>query len=395
MHIWIPRKFLAITNMKIEKIRVPLFQPEITKEDKKEIIKVLDSPILSDGPRLKEFESSFAKYLDTKYAVGLSSATAALQLSLQCLGIGKGDEVIVPDVTFVATANSVVLAGARPVFADIDPSLNILVDSLKKLITKKTKCIIVVHFAGQPANMNEIKKIANKNKIKIIEDCAHAIGAKYLGKYVGTFGDTGCFSFFATKNMTTLEGGMLVTNSKKIFGKAKELRSHGITKSVVERYKTNKPWLYDVPFPGYNFKLDELRSTIGLSQLRRIDKINLRRRKIAQYYNKKLKNIKGIELVNQDSPNHVYYLYIIRITKGFGLSRDEVYRKLKQKGIQTTVHYRPLHQFSQFRNYKKNNIELSNSLLAYSECLSLPMFTTITKNQQDCVVKQLVELSSR
>ena len=373
-----------------KKTSMPLFQPDITDADKKSILASLGSPIISDGPKLREFESKFAKFMKTKYAVGVSSATAALHLSLTSLGIGKGDEVIVPDYTFVATANAVALTNAKPICADIDSSLNISIDSLKQNITKKTKGIIVVHFAGQPCQINRIQKIAKEYDLKIIEDCAHAVGSRYNKKYVGTFGDAGCFSFFATKNMTTIEGGMIITNSKQLAEKSRALRAHGITKSVGLRHKTTKPWDYDVPFPGYNYKLDEIRSSLGLSQLKRMKEIISKRRKAAKYYDTKLKGVKGIEVVNQkNNKNHVYHLYIIRIKKEFGKSRDKVHLKLKEKGIQTTVHYKPIHRFSQFYQDKLNDSKFPNSVSAYKECLSLPMFTTISKKQQDYVIKEL------
>ena len=375
-----------------QKLKVPLFYPWINNSDKKVILDCLNSPILSGGPKLHEFETTFAKFVGARYAVGVSSATAALHLSLLSLGIGKGDEVIIPNMTFVATANTVALTGAKPICVDIDSTLNISINSIEKKISKKTKCILPVHFAGFPCKMDYIKKIAKKNNLKIIEDCAHAVGAFYKKKHVGTFGDAGCFSFFATKNVTAIEGGMIITNSKKIANTVSLLRNHGINKTLSQRYHSS-PWLYDVIAPGFNYKIDELRCALGISQLKRIKEITSRRRKAARYYTKKLEKINGIEVVNsKNNKEHVYHIYIIRIKKKFGISRDEVYTKLKERGIQTTMHYSPIHHFSYIKKTGVKDKDFPNTMSAARECLTLPLFPTITRKQQDYVIANMLNL---
>ena len=232
-----------VNNSFNKKIKVPFFEPLITNEDKKQVNKALDAPFLTDGPKLIQFEKEFSKFCGSKYAIGVSNATSALHLSLVCSGINKNDEVIIPNLTFVATASSVLHSGATPVLADIEnDTLNISIESIKKNITKKTKAIIPVHFAGMPCNMNEIIKIAKKNNLKIIEDCAHGIGSKINKKHVGTFGAAGCFSFYPTKNITTIEGGMVITNSKKLAEDICKKRNHGITRTLQNRYSKGKPW---------------------------------------------------------------------------------------------------------------------------------------------------------
>ena len=197
--------------------KIPFFTPEISSSDKQKILKILDSKILTNGPAVEKFENSFKKFTSCKNAIGVSNGTSALHLSLMALGIGKTDEVIVPNLTFLATANSILMTGATPVIADVSLSdYNIDVNSLEKSITKKTKAIIPVHFAGKACKMDTIVKIAKKNNLKIIEDCAHAIGTKFKKRHVGTFGQAGCFSFYPTKNITTLEGGMIITNSEQM-----------------------------------------------------------------------------------------------------------------------------------------------------------------------------------
>jgi len=374
-------------------MNVPLFVPWISNDDLKSVNTALQSSQLTDGPILRKFESQFSKLTKSKFAVGVSNGTEALHLSLIALGIGKGDEVIIPDMTFIATSNAVTFTGAKPVLADIDSSLNISIDSIQKNITKKTKAIIPVHFAGFPCNMKKIKEIAKKNNLKIVEDCAHAIGTNYNKKHVGTFGDTGCFSFYPTKNITTIEGGIIITNSKIIAKKLQSLRNHGLSRTLLQRNKKSVPWEYDIQVPGYNFRLDEIRSTLGISQLKRLKLMNKKRKNAANYYSQKLKNIVGIEIPNlSESKNHVYHLYVIRITSEFGLSRNLVHEKLFKKRIHTTVHYKPLHTFSYFKNSLPKNKKFPNSSKTFNECLSLPLYPNITRIQQDYVIDNLLKL---
>lgn len=373
----------------IGSVIVPLSKPWISKNDKAMILKSLENPQLTDGPILRQFEKKFSKVTKSKFAIGVSNGTQAIQLSLVSLGIGKGDEVIVPDLTFIATANAVISCGATPIFADVDTSLNISVNSLKQKISKKTKAIIPVHFAGMSCNMNEIMKIAKKHTLYVIEDCAHSFGTFYEKKHVGTFGNTGCFSFYPTKNITTIEGGIIITHNKKLAEKLYSLRNHGLNKNLLQRDKNTKPWNYDVLIPGHNFRLDEIRSSLGLSQLNRFEIIKSKRVLAAKYYNKKLKKINGIEIVNLNKENyHSYHLYIIRIKNNFSISRDKLHLELFKKGIRTTVHYKPLHMFSYFKQ-SSDSKNFPNSITAFNECLSIPLFPTITRKQQDYVIENI------
>ncbi len=372
-------------------MKVPLSKPWISKNDKSMIMRCLDNSQLTDGPILRKFESKFSKITKSEFAIGVSNGTQALQLSLVGLGIGKGDEVIIPDFTFIATANAVISTGAKPILVDVDTSLNISIDSLKQKLSKKTKAIIPVHFAGLSCNMNEITKITKKHNLSLVEDCAHAFGTYFRKEHVGTFGDAGCFSFYPTKNITTVEGGMIITNSKKLAEKLYSLRNHGLNKNLIQRDNNTKPWNYDVLNPGYNFRLDEIRSSLGLSQLSRFNVIKSKRISAALYYNRKLKNISGIDIVNLPYEKfHAYHLYIIRITKDFSISRDELHLQLFKKGIRTTVHYKPIHTFSYFKQ-KLNSKKFPNSINAFNECLSIPLFPTITRNQQDYVIKNILK----
>ena len=371
-------------------IKVPFIIPEITKNDKNAVLNALNSRLLTDGPKLRKFESIFAKFTGAKFAIGVSNGTAALHLSLKALGIGKGSEVIIPDITFVATASSVLLTGATPVLADVDENLNILIPSIKKSITSRTKAIIPVHFAGKSCKINEITSIARKNRISIIEDCAHAIGARVNSKHVGIFGQAGCFSFYPTKNFTTIEGGMVVTNSKNIADFVRYARNHGITKTLTSRFSSGKPWDYDIKNSGYNYRLDEIRASLGINQIKRVKKMNLLRKKAADYYNKKLEDIEGVIVPGKSiGVEHVHHLYVIRITRKYGITRDMLFQKLLKIGIRTSVHYKPLHMFTIFKKMARVIDSLSNSVHAYSQILSLPLYPSISKKQQDMVINNI------
>ena len=371
-----------------KKIRVPFFQPYITYSDKIAVRDALNATLLTDGPTLKKFENNFSIFTKAKFGIGVSNATSALHLSLKALGIGKGDEVIVPDMTFVATANSVLLSGATPVLADIDNDLNLSVESIEQSLTKKTKAILPVHFAGKACDIKKMKKIADSHGLGLIEDCSHAIGTKLNNQHVGTFGDSGCFSFYPTKNITTLEGGMVITQSQKIAEYVRSLRNHGITKSLLQRYSKGSPWDYDVVEPGYNYRLDEVRSALGLNQLTQITKLNVMRKKAFEYYNRKLRNEKGIitpELPKNEE--HACHLYIIKIQKEYGASRDYLFKKLLSLGIRTSVHYKPLHRFTVLKKRGKIVDSIKNAENAYHQIISLPLYPSITKKEQDYVIE--------
>ena len=263
-------------------IRVPFFEPYLDAQDKNEIKRALSFKYLTNGPKLEEFENKFKKFTNAKFAIGVSNATSALHLSLKSLDIKKGDEVIVPNLTFVATANSVLATGATPVIVDIDEkTLNISSKSILKNLSKNTKAIIPVHFAGRSCDMKTILKIPKKHSVKIIEDCAHGIGTFFDKKHVGNFGDVGCFSFYPTKNITTVEGGMIITNNKKIANFVKLSRNHGISRSLLDRYSSGLPWEYDVENVeetiddvisiGYPYRLVNKNDKDLIKQLKEID----------------------------------------------------------------------------------------------------------------------------
>jgi dTDP-4-amino-4,6-dideoxygalactose transaminase len=312
-------------------------------------------------------------------------------LSLKALGIKKNDEVIIPDLTFAATANSVLQTGAIPVLADInEETLNISAGSIIKNISRKTKAIIPVHLAGTPCDMQKIMRIARSHSLKVIEDCAHGIGTSYNKKHVGNFGNAGCFSFYPTKNLTTIEGGMVITNDEKIADFIQLARNHGMSRSLMSRYSSGKPWEYDIKDIGYNYRLDEIRSTLGISQLQKLTILNKKRLTAFLYYNKGLKNIPGLIVPNEKNfRDNSCHLYIIRITADAKISRDKLFYSLQKKGIGSSVHYKPLHEFTLFRKKGISRGSLSISKRIYKEILSLPMYPQLPRSSQDYIIKSI------
>ena len=376
--------------MSVEK--VPFFIPWITDEDKKAVLDALTSRWLTGGPRAKEFEKMFACYIGTNHAIAVNSCTAALHLAMRASNIGPGDEVIVPVFTFAATANAPLFVGAKPVFADIDEkTFNISPKDIQNKITKKTKAIIVVHYGGQPCDMKEIMQIAKRHNLHVVEDCAHSLGAEYMGQKTGSIGTIGCFSFYPTKIITTLEGGMATTNDEQIAKQIQILREHGMTRGAFNREKT-ATWYYDVINLGYNYRLNEVQAALGISQLKKINEINKKRIEAAHHYTQKLEKIHGIiPPYEAKDRTHVYHLYAIRvIEQKRGLNRDDLYKKLSKKGIGLSVHYTPLHLLTFYKKtlgYKTGDFPIAEQVS--KEILSLPIYPTITKAQIDYVVKEL------
>lgn len=329
--------------------KIPLSDIDLNEEEINAVKKVLESKWLSMGPVTKEFEGEFAKYLGVEHAFGVSNGTAALHIANKVLDIKNQDEVIMPALTFVATANSTLYMGGRPVFADIvnHDDLNISPDDIQKKINTKTKAITIVHYGGYSCDMDEIIKIANEHNLKIIEDAAHAPGAEYKGKKCGTIGDLGCFSFFSNKNLVTGEGGMIVTNDDALAEKIRILRSHAMTTLTWDRHK-GQANSYDVVDLGFNYRITEVTSALGLAQSRKLDKNNARRKEIVEEYKKQLKDIPEISIPfsnhNQKSSYHIFPILLSE-----NINRTEFQNKLKENGIQTSIHYPPVHLFQYYQ----------------------------------------------
>jgi dTDP-4-amino-4,6-dideoxygalactose transaminase len=331
------------------KWRYPLSDIDVGKEEEREVLRVLRSKWLSTGPVTEKFEKTFAEYLGGGYAVAVSNGTAALHLALACLNVKKGDEVILPSLTFVATANTVLYTGARPVFADIQGAgdLNISPEEIKKKITKRTRAILVMHYGGYPCDMKSIMEIAKKHGLYVVEDAAHAPGAEYRGRKCGTLGALGCFSFFSNKNLVTGEGGMIFTRNRTWGDKVRSMRSHGMKALSWDKYRGHLS-SYDIDELGYNYRTTEVQSALGLVQLGKMDRNNQKREKLVETYRKELQETKGLSLpFSQWGDRPSYHLFSILTAPS--VKREKVMEGLRRHGIQTSIHYPPIHLFSLYR----------------------------------------------
>lgn len=367
---------------------VPFFDLTLGEEEKAAVLSVLDSNWLTAGPKIAEFESEFGKALGGGEAVAVSSATAALHLSLIALGIQAGDEVILPSLTFVACANAVRYVGATPVFADVTGELdwNISPRDILAKITSRTRAVMVVHFAGYPCDMNEIVAICQQHNLRLIEDCSHALMANSQGNRLGLFGDVACFSFFSNKNLTTGEGGMVVTRVPALASAFRVLRSHGISSSTYQRFKGHS-WGYDVDRLGYNYRLDEMRAALGLVQLRRLPHALQQRKSLVEHYRRRLCECApdiAIPFV-ADHVESAYHIFPIMLPPN-GRGREEIVRELAGRGIQTSVHYRPIHTFSAYGN---NVADCPITDRIAPSIVTLPLFPSMSMGQVDMVVAAL------
>jgi perosamine synthetase len=369
-------------------MNIPLCIPSINEEEINAVKEVLESGWLVHGPKTKEFEKKFAEYIETKYATTLNSCTSALQLALQANNL-KG-EVILPSFTFVASANATITAGCKPVFIEIDPkTFNINPEKIEEKITENTVAIMPVHFAGQPCNMGPILEIAEKHNLMVIEDSAECIGGEYKKGKTGSFG-VGCFSFFPTKNMTTAEGGMITTNDEEFLNKVNILKAHGISSTTFEREKQEKPWLRAAIEAGYNFRMNDVLSAIGLVQLKKLEEMNNNRIKNANYLTEQLSEIKEIETPYIDSNcKHVYQMYIIKLNPK--INRTEFIKKLKEKGIGANVHFDPpVHLHPYYKERCPTKLPITEEIS--QRIVTLPMFPSLTKEQMDYIVNSIKEI---
>lgn len=353
---------------------IPIAKPLIGNEEIENVLAVLKSGTIAEGPKVKEFEEAFAKYVGVKHAVAVNSGTAALHVALLARGIGKGDEVITVPFTFIATANSILYTGAKPVFTDVEAdTFNIDPEGIEDKITKNTKAIIPVDLYGHPAEMKAIMDIAKDHGLTVVEDACQAHGAQYHGKFAGSF-DLGCFSFYPTKNMTTSEGGMITTDDEAVAEKARMIKSHG---SKVR---------YHHDMLGFNLRMTDIGAAIGLAQLKKVDGFNDRRIANAAYLNKKLDRIDGIVMPTiKPGCKHVFHQYTIRVTKDLGMSRDDVVQKLNAAGIGTGIYYPiPIHQQPYYKELGYDESYPVSEQLS-EEVISLPVHPSITTKDIDFI----------
>jgi len=371
--------------------KIPLFDLNFDKEEEKAIIKTLKSKWISTGPKCQEFENLFCSALGIKNALTTSSCTAALHLAMLLLNIKPKDEVIVPSLTFAATVNVVKYVGATPVFADVKNYYDLTIDpvDIEKKITNKTKAIIPMHYAGFPADMDRIMDIAKRYDLKVVEDASHAPLSEYKGKKLGTIGDIGTFSFFSNKNISTGEGGMLVTNQDNYYKYAKLLRSHGMTTMSFDRARGHAT-KYDITNLGYNYRMDDIRATIGIVQLNKLYADLLKRQMVRKWYIEKLCNIDSIIIPFNKNKGFVSnYIFPVILKDSNEQNRNKVRSQMHNKGIQTSIHYPAVHQFS---IYKNEITKLMVTDYVVNNEITLPMYAKLAYKDVCYIAKTLINI---
>lgn len=388
-------------------MRVPLSSPEISQDDIEEVLGVLKSGRLSIGPKIEEFERLVAEYTGVKYAVAVNSGTSALHLIIRSLGIGEGDLVITTPFSFIASANVMLFERALPVFADIDPkTLNLSPESVRETIENlknkkmkvgnvnldfsKLKALLVVDVFGQPADWEEFEEIARENELKLIEDSCEAIGAEYKGRKAGTFGSAGAFAFYPNKQMTTGEGGIIVTDDERIYILSKSMRNQG--RGEGDHWLTHSRL-------GYNYRLDEMSAALGVSQIRKLEKFLEKREKVANIYNELLKNIDGIDVpyIAPSTTKMSWFVYVVKLDKN--IDRDKVMKYLEEKGIQTRPYFSAIHLQKFYREifgYTEGFLPITEEIS--NRTLAIPFYNNITFEEQEYVVENLkkaLEISGR
>ena len=375
----------------IREAYLPFCTPYIGEEEKAEVIAALESGWLSTGPRTNQFEAEMKEYLGARHTLALSSCTAGLHLALVSAGIGPSDEVITSPFTFVSTANVILHTGARPVFADISPdTYNISVEQIERRITPRTRAIIPVHYAGHPCQMDEIMNLARTHNLLVIEDAAHAVGAKYKGRFLGSWEDrVTVFSFYANKVMTTGEGGLLVAGIDELADKARTLSLHGITHDAWKRYSATGSWFYQVLLPGYKYNMTDIQSALGLCQLKRLEWFIERREGICRQYDRAFAPIEEI-VTPWVSPDvrHARYIYPILVEQErLSINRSQFIEALRAENIGASVHFIPIHLHPYYRDelgYRRGDYPIAESV--YDRLISLPLFPHMTEQDVQDVI---------
>ena len=361
------------------------------------VLDVLHSGWLTTGPRVREFEAKFARYTGAAQAVAVSSCTAALHLALAAIGIGEGDEVIVPTMTFASSGNAILYFKARPILVDCGKeTFHVDPEQIEKSITSHTRAILPVHYAGYPCDMDAILSIARSHKLKVVEDAAHALPCHYKDKMVGTLGDITCFSFYATKTLTTGEGGMLTTENSEFAERMRRLSLHGISKDAWKRYTADGSWRYDILETGYKYNMTDLLASMGIAQLAKCDAMCARRRSIAERYNRALSSLDAYEVPPTPADSsHAWHLYVLQVNpSALSIDRNRLIEELKSHGIGTSVHFIPLHLHTLYQEcLGYRNGDFPNAENRFERAISLPIYPSMTDEDTDRVVGTLHQIA--
>jgi perosamine synthetase len=381
---------------KVKEQTVPFHCADVGEEEAQAAAKVVLSGWLTMGPKTIEFEQKFASYVGAKHAVGVSSCTAALHLALDAIGLREGDEVLVPTTTFTATAEVAAYFKAKPVLVDVDAeSLCIDVADAERRITRRTRAIIPVHYAGQPCDMEAIQSLANRHGLRVIEDAAHALPASYRGVRVGAISELTAFSFYATKTLTTGEGGMITTDNDDLATRMRMMRLHGIGRDAWKRYSAEGSWYYEVLDSGFKYNLTDIQSAIGIVQLGKCDRMRDAREAIASRYSREFAKEAALQVPTvAGDRDSAWHLYVLRLNlEEITITRSEMIEKLRERGIGASVHFIPLHMHPYYQKaygYRADEFPVAST--QYERYLSLPIFPGMTSMQIDCVIDNVREI---
>jgi dTDP-4-amino-4,6-dideoxygalactose transaminase len=370
---------------------LPFHLPDVGEEEIAGVTAVIQSGWLTTGAKTKQFENEFGAMVGARHAIALNSCTAALHLALEASGVCEGDEVIVPTMTFAATAEVVTYLKAKPVFVDCaSDTLNIVPDQVEQAITSKTKAIVPVHFAGHPCEMDAIQTIARGRNLRVIEDAAHALPARYNGKLIGSLSDVTCFSFYATKNITTGEGGMVTTDDPDIATRIRTMSLHGLSRDAWNRYTTQGSWYYEILYPGFKYNLTDIASAVGLAQLQKCERFWKTRDRLATLYDEGFRDIPEIIRPHvAPSVQHAWHLYVIQIdVDRLTITRNQFIERLQKAGIGCSVHFIPLHLHPYYRNrfgYRPDDFPTANAV--FQRIVSLPLYPRMTQYDIERVVR--------
>lgn len=372
---------------------IPYGRQSIDEDDIQAVVETLRSDFLTTGPKVHEFEQCVADYVGAKYAVAISNGTAALHAACYAAGIGEGDEVITTPITFAASANCAIYCGGKPVFADIDPvTYNIDPEDIKQKITNRTKAIVAVHYTGQPCDMEAIHVIAKEHNLIVIEDAAHALGADYKGKKIGSMSDMTTFSFHPVKHITTAEGGMIMTNNKDLYDRLMLFRTHGITRDPKLLSRNEGPWYYEQVDLGYNYRITDVQCALGISQMKKLNMFVTKRREIAKRYDEAFANNKNIIVPYQkEGCNNSYHLYVIQVKN---VDRRHVFEELRAAGIGVNVHYIPVYTFPYYQKHGYDIVRCPHAEELYKHIISIPMYPDLSIENQQYVIDRIIKVVS-
>jgi dTDP-4-amino-4,6-dideoxygalactose transaminase len=381
----------------VRKEFLPFALPLLGEEEKQEVLKVLESGWITTGPRALEFEKKIAAYVGASHAIAVSSCTAALHVSLAALGIGEGDEVITSTLTFCSTANVILHLKAKPVLVDVEPeTLTMDPSQLERKITRKTKAIVPVHYAGHPCRMDEIGAIARASGIHLVEDAAHALGAAYKGRKIGTISELSCFSFYAIKNITTAEGGAVTLEDEELANKIRLYSFHGMSKDAWRRYTSTGSWYYEVLYPGFKYNLTDIQAALGLCQLEKLAAFLAKRQELASLYDEAFSDMEELSTLSVLSEaTHARHIYPILLNlEKLGIDRAKFIDELRTENIGTTVNFVPVHMHPYYRDtfgYKSGDFPVAED--AYLRLISLPLYPRMTARDAQDVIEAVKKIA--